>query len=162
MWRALTTMTRSSNSGFACPAMLVPPFQFVDFYRFVLPDLQAAGWGHFRLLDGSPLHCFFERNGHWLFLHGFYCEFSQALLWTVYDGLCHLQSHRMKHEVQEMVDALADCFHHTSSPILFRCVVQQVHPTTCGTVAILYLGIVVGNLKWTLNLRKFGSFIVIC
>ena len=145
MWRALTSITRTSNSGFACPALLVPQFQMVDFYRFVLPDLKAAGWGHFRLLDGSPLHCFFERNGHWLFLRGVYCDVSKALLWTVYDGLCHLQSNRMKLEVQEMVDALADCFHHATSPISFRCVIQQAHPTTCGTVAILHLGHAVGN-----------------
>ena len=144
MWQALTSVARSQNGGSYRNALLVPPFQFSDFYHFVLPDLVAAGWGHFRLLDGSPLHCFFERKGHWFFLHGLYCTSSETMRWTVFDGLQHLQSAQLRIDLQEMVDALAECFHRTSSQIDFRCVVKQRHPTTCGTVAILHLGHIVG------------------
>ena len=146
MWHALTSVSHSPDNGPYRNALLIPPFQFVDFHRFVLPDLVASGWGHFRLLDGSPLHCFFERNGHWLFLHGTYCPLLKALRWTVFDGLQHLQSSKMRSDLQLMVDALADCFHHSSSIIDIRCVIPQLHSSTCGTVAILHLGHMVGNL----------------
>ena len=145
MWHALTSASRSPGRGPYRNPILVPPFRFVDFFRFVLPDLVAAGWGHFRLLDGSPLHCFFERNGHWFFLHGLYCPSSQVLIWTVFDGLMHLQSQKLRSDLQMMVDALAECFHHFSSAIDYRCVISQMHPTTCGTVAILHLEHVLGN-----------------
>ncbi len=145
MWRALTSVARSPELGSYRNALLVPPFQIADFYKFVLPDLLASGWGHFHLLNGHPLHCFFERKGHWFFLHGLYCPSSKVLLWTVFDGLQHLQSSKLQSDLRQMVDALAGCFHHASSTIDFRCVVPQLHPSTCGTVAILHLGYMVGS-----------------
>ena len=158
MWYAMTTVVHHVEQ-----AVLVPPFLRQD-SAFVCAQLKGAEWAHQRLGCGRPFFAFVARNQHWLLLQGMYHTVDGAVDWTVFDGLPHLQSSSMQMDLESLCRSLSHGLGFPCGGIAYRCVVSQVHPFTCGTVAVFHLGLALGyrldsqpDDVWTLHMDLLAS-----
>eukprot|EP00435_Cladocopium_sp_Y103_P013864 s4955_g3.t1 len=141
------------ETGLPSPLMLYP-FRLQQLLRLSLPDTVCASWRR-SFCRSNRLFAICEVDGHWILLHGQRTQQDDGLHWTLHDGL--RQSHLLE-RLHQAVIMLSEALRLPFASFSCGFGLQQSHPTTCGTVALLQLAMDLGLLDfpqpsevWTLH-----------
>ena len=143
MWQAMKNLIGSADIG--SRVLLIAPFRVSDSLQAVTQAIGDFLVARPFVGDEGAILAFVEHHGHWILMVGEPCGFPVRLTWTFYDGLCHLQSHSMRVRLTDLVTRLSACLQTPITAVHFRCEFVQNHRTTCGTIAILHLGSILGQ-----------------
>ena len=119
-------------------AALIHPQVALDLVEGRLPPSRRVALRSLVLAGNGSVVCPFLLNCHWVLLIGHYKEGN--LSWTCFDGL----GLSFSQEICGFAKAFGSLVGVGSFELGFACLLPQVHPHTCGTVALLHLCIVLG------------------
>ena len=168
VWRALTSLCSSSLQGNIADVVQLHP-EILDRLR-----LGHIGWHHLSALRymwhqsaGYALGCF-SANGHWAVL----CcrQDGDVLHGAYYDGLPnHLRS-----VAHGLLSHLAHLLRLQLGHFTSHCLVPQMHSTTCGTVALVHVSLLLGLQgaftpediatwhRWLLHTQQQSDALIAC
>ena len=143
MWKAMQNLVGSTDIG--SRTLMIAPFKFTDQASAVICAVEESLIDRPYVGDEGVILAFVEYHGHWILLIGEPCGFPVCLIWTFFDGLCHLQSSAMRTRLTTFVTDLSACLQTPFGKVNFHRELVQKHRTTCGTIAILHLGLLLGQ-----------------